>query len=143
MVEVTKVNSGGYYEDAHNHSRLVMVDNWIMMSNSAGVIPETGKFSDDPVEQATQLISNIKHALNHVGSDLSDIVRMVITIPNREDIMPVQGYVGASMRGIDPVMTLICSPLGSDNYKVEIEVTAYKGAGQGNIARTRSGLFGK
>lgn len=142
MVAITKVNSGGYYEAAHNYSRLIMVDDWILMANSAGVNPDTGGFSADPVEQAKQLMSNITHALHHVGSDLSDVIRMVITIPNREDIMPVQGYIGAMLEGIDPVMTLICSPLGSDDYKVEAEVTAYKGAGKVAVTRSRSQLFG-
>lgn len=143
MVEITKVNSGGYYENAHNYSRVITVDDWIFMSNSAGVDPETGGFSPDPVEQAKQLMSNLTHALNHVGSDLTDIIRMVITIPNREDIMPVQGYIGATMKGVDPAMTLICSPLGSDDYKVEAEVTAYKGAGKAAVQRSRSKLFGE
>lgn len=142
MTAITKVNSGGYYEDLHNYSRLVMIDNWIFMANSAGVEPDSGAFSTDPVDQAKQLISNIAHALKSVDSGLQDIVRMVITIPNRSDIFPVQAYVGDVMKGIDPAMTLICSPLGSDEYKVEIEVTAYKGAGTQEVTRIRSGLFG-
>lgn len=143
MPEITKVSSGGYYEDRHNYSRLVMVDNWIFMSNSAGVIPETGKFSSDPREQAQQTISNIEHALKQVGSDLSDVVRLVASVPNRDDIFPVMDYVGSRFKGIDPAMTLICTPLGSDDYKVEIEITAYKGGGSQEAKRIRSGLFGK
>lgn len=141
MAEVTKVSTSGYYERAHNYSRIVMVDEWIFMANSAGVDPKTGRFSEDPREQAEQLLSNIEESLNLVDSSLRDIVRMVITIPSRGDIFPVQDYIGARMKGIDPAMTLICSPLGSDLYKVEIEVTAYRGAGSKEPKRIISGMF--
>lgn len=143
MTEVFKVNSGGKYEAMHSHSRLVMIDNWIFMSNSAGVIPETLSFASDPVAQAKQAMDNIEHALRTVDSGIADIVRLVIRIPNRGDIFPVMGHIGGRMKGIDPAMTLCCTPLGSDDYKVEIEVTAYKGAGKREVARLRSGLFGK
>jgi len=70
-------------------------------------------------------------------------VRLVIRIPNRRDIFPVMDHIGHRMKGIDPAMTLCCTPLGSDDYKVEIEVTAYKGAGREQVVRLSSGLFGK
>ena len=38
--------------------------------------------------------------------------------------------VGEKFRGINPASTVICPPLGSTVYKVEIEVTAYRGAGK-------------
>jgi enamine deaminase RidA (YjgF/YER057c/UK114 family) len=142
MVEITKVSSGGHYEAIHSYSRVVMVDSWIYMAISAGVNPETGNFADDAAEQAKQAISNIEHALATVSSDLSDIIRLVVSIPNREDIMAVQDYVGGRFKGIEPAMSLICTPLGSDEYKVEFEVTAYKGAGKQPQKRIRSGLFG-
>ena len=36
--------------------------------------------------------------------------------------------VGEKFRGIDPASTVTCPSLGSDIYKVEIEVTAFRGA---------------
>jgi|SRR5579883_504431 len=143
MPEIFKVSSGGKYEAMHSHSRLVMIDNWIFMSNSAGVIPSTLTFASDPVEQAKQALDNIEHALKTVGAEIADIVRLVIRIPNRRDIFPVMDHIGHRMKGIDPAMTLCCTPLGSDDYKVEIEVTAYKGAGREQVVRLSSGLFGK
>jgi hypothetical protein len=37
------------------------------------------------------------------------------------------------MRGINPTLTLTSPPLGSSEYKVEIEVTAYRGAAKANV----------
>lgn len=143
MVEITKVNSGGEYEALCSYSRLVMVDNWIFTSNSAGVDPQTGKFSSDPVEQAKQVLRNLEHALAQVGSNFSDVIRRTVRIPNRADIFPIMECVGAAFKGIDPASTVVCTPLGSDDYKVEIELIACKGAGSQKQTRIRSKLFGE
>jgi enamine deaminase RidA (YjgF/YER057c/UK114 family) len=141
MTEIIKVNSGGHYEALYSYSRLVMVDNWIFMSNSAGTVPETGKFSSDPVEQAKQVLRNVEHALAQVGSSLSDVVRRTVRIPDRKDIIPIMECVGAAFKGIDPASTVACTPLGSDDYKLEIELIAYKGAGDQKQTRIMSKLF--
>lgn len=143
MTQITKVNSGGKYEALYSYSKLVMVDNWIFTANSAGMNPETGKFSDDPVEQAKQTLRNLEHALAQVGSNFSDVVRRTVRIPNRENLFPIMECVGAAFKGIDPASTVTCTPLGSDDYKLEIELIAYKGAGSQKQTRIRSKLFGE
>lgn len=50
--------------------------------------------------------------------------------------------VGAAFKGIEPASTVTCSPLGSDEYKLEIELIAYKGGGSQQQTRIRSKLFG-
>jgi enamine deaminase RidA (YjgF/YER057c/UK114 family) len=143
MTQITKVNSGGKYEGLYGYSRLVMVDNWIFTTNSAGMNPETGQFSSDPVEQARQTLRNLEHALAQVGSNFSDVVRRTVRIPNRKDLFPIMECVGAAFKGIDPASTVTCTPLGSDEYKLEIELIAYKGAGSQEQIRIRSKLFGE
>lgn len=128
--EITKFSTGGYYEINHNYSRAVVLDNWIFMSNTAGIDPETGKFPPDPVEQARFAIDKIEKSLAELGSGLADIVRYVAYIPNRDDLFPVMNFVTSRFEGIDPAVTLLCTPLGSDDYKVELEVTAYRTAGK-------------
>jgi enamine deaminase RidA (YjgF/YER057c/UK114 family) len=142
MVEISKLSSGTEWEKRHSFSRLVIVDNWIFMAISAGMRPGTGDIPGDPVEQADNIVENISNALQQVGSGLSDIVRLLISIPDRGDILAVQDHVGKRFRGIEPAMTLLCSPLGSDDFKVEIEATAYKGAGAMPQTRLHSGRFG-
>jgi enamine deaminase RidA (YjgF/YER057c/UK114 family) len=129
MVEVTKVKSGGFYEDKESYSRLVMVDNWIFMANTAGRNLTTRYMSEDAVEQAAQVFSNIERSLEQVGATLADVVRSHVHIQYREDAPAVMAYVGERFRGIDPASTVTCAPLGLPDFKVEIEVTAYRGAG--------------
>jgi hypothetical protein len=40
----------------------------------------------------------------------------------------VNEIVGQKFRGINPAITTTCPPLCSKEYKVELEVTAYRGA---------------
>lgn len=68
MVEVIKVKSGSLYETKESYSRIVAVDNWIYVSNTAGRNYKTREMSTDPVEQATQCFNNIERALASVGA---------------------------------------------------------------------------
>jgi enamine deaminase RidA (YjgF/YER057c/UK114 family) len=129
-VEITKLKSGGVYEERESYSRLVQVGDWVFMANTAGRDMTTRVMSEDPIEQLHQCISNIKNSLAQVECELGDVVRSRVFIQYREDAADVMAVYGEYFRGIDPTATVICSPLGSPDYKVEIEVTAYKGAGK-------------
>lgn len=140
MVTVKKVSSGGKYEEKESYSRVVVVDNWVFMANTAGRNYKTKEMPTDPVEQTKQIFHNIEGALASVGATLADVVRSRVFIPNREHAPDVMAYVGERFRGIDPASTVTCTPLGSDEYKVEIEVTAYIGAGQAKQERLKVSL---
>jgi enamine deaminase RidA (YjgF/YER057c/UK114 family) len=129
MPKVVKVKSGSIFEDKESYSRVVAVDNWIFVSNTAGRNYKTREMSTDAVEQARQCFANIEGALASVGASLADVVRSRVTIPYQQDAAAVMAYVGEKFRGIDPSSTVTCSPLGAADFKVEIEVTAYRGVG--------------
>ena len=135
MVDVTKVKSGSVFEEKESYSRAVVVDNLIFVSNTAGVDYKTKELSTDPIEQAKQSFNNIERALKAVGSSLADVVMSTIYIPYVEDAPTVMAYVGERFKGINPARTVLCSPLGAPQFKVEIEVTAYKGVGTADIKR--------
>ncbi|SMX45740.1 RidA family protein [Maliponia aquimaris] len=133
MVKITKVKSGSIFETKESYSRIVAVDNWIFVSNTAGRNYRTREMSDDPVEQARQCFHNIEGALKSVGSCIEDVVQSRIFIPNVADARAVMDYVGERFHGIDPQRTVTCSPLGAPEFKVEIEVTAYRGASKAEV----------
>jgi enamine deaminase RidA (YjgF/YER057c/UK114 family) len=133
MVQVTKVRSGSIYEDKESYSRAVVVDDWIFVSNTAGRNYKTREMSTDPVEQATQSLNNIERALKAVGASLADIVMSTVYIPSPADAPTVMAYIGERFKGINPARTVLCAPLGNTDFKVEIEVTAYKGAGAADV----------
>lgn len=133
MVEILKLKTGSRYENLASYSRLVSVDDWIFVSNTAGRNPLTQEIPEDVTEQTEQVLANIERALLAVDASLGDVVASRIFIQNPSDTSAVMAKIGERFRGIDPAMTLTCPPLSSKDYKVEVEVTAYRGASKGNI----------
>lgn len=128
MTNITKVKTGSKYEEIGSYSRAVAVDNWIFISNTAGRNPETQEIPEDIAEQTLQVFANIEAGLASVDATLADVVMSRVFIQNPADTMAIMTIVGEKFRGVDPASTVTCPPLGSDVYKVEIEVTAYRGA---------------
>lgn len=135
MTSIVKVKTGSKFEDHGSYSRLVAVDNWIFVSNTAGRDPRTKQIPADLTEQTRQVLANIETALASVDARLEDVIAARVFVQFPEDVETVMTAYGERMRGIDPTLTMTCPPLGSTEYKVEIDVTAYRGASQAEVQR--------
>lgn len=133
MTEVIKVKTGNKFEDHGSYSRLVAVDNLIFVSNTAGRNPKTKEIPADLAEQTNQVLDNISAALASVDAVLEDVVSARVFVQFPDDVMAVMTAYGERMRGINPTLTMTCPPLGSTEYKVEIDVVAYRGASKANV----------
>lgn len=131
MAQITKLKSGSILEEKESFSRAVVVDNWIFMSLTSGRDYKTRVMPDTALGQAENALRNVEGALQAIGSQLSDVVRSRIFIPNQADVPAVMAFIGERFRGIDHAHCVSCGPLGGAEYLFEIEVTAYKGAGSG------------
>jgi enamine deaminase RidA (YjgF/YER057c/UK114 family) len=129
MTEVIKLKTGSKYEELNSYSRAVAVGDLIFVANTAGRNYRTREIADDVTGQCRQAFRNIEAALQGVGASLADVVRLRAHVPDPADMPAVAAFVGERMRGIDPAGTFICTPLASPEYKVEFEITAYRGAG--------------
>ena len=128
MGNVIKLKSGSIYEDKRNYSRAVAVGDVIYVSNCAGRNYQTREMSDDAGEQTRQCFRNIAGALQALQASLQDIVRIRVAIPDVAHREAVMDVVGEHLQGIDPALTVTATPLMAADYKVEIEVTAVRGA---------------
>ena len=133
MSNITKVKTGSIYEEKGSYSRIVAVDNWIFVSNTAGRHPQTKVIPTDIAEQTLQVFANIEQALAAVDATLADVVSSRVFIQDPADVPAGMTIVGEKFRGIDPAATVTCPPLGSTVYKVELEVTAYRGASTASV----------
>ncbi|WP_421848121.1 Rid family hydrolase [Marinomonas sp.] len=133
MTKITKLKTGSKLEELSSYSRLVCIDNWIFVSNTAGRNPETKEIPEDVLEQTHQVFSNVEAALKNVGSSLADVVMSRVFIQDPADTQAVMTLIGEKFRGVDPATTVTCPPLGSTIYKMELEVTAYRGAANADI----------
>ncbi|HVW51973.1 MAG TPA: Rid family hydrolase [Trinickia sp.] len=135
MSKVVKIKTGSKFEEIGSYSRVVCVDDWIFVSNTAGRHPLTNRIPEDVIEQTQQVFANIEAALAAADASLADVVASRVFIQNPNDTHAVMVKVGEKFRGIDPASTVICPPLGSTVYKVEIEVTAYRGVSRADVER--------
>ncbi|KQB14263.1 RidA family protein [Rhodobacter capsulatus] len=131
MTKIVKLKSGAVLEEKSSYSRLVAVGDWIHVSNTAGRNPETKLIPEDVAAQTHQVFANISRALAAVGSGLGDVIAARVFIQDPADTPAVMEIFAEVFRGVDPALTVTCPPLGSTVYKVEIEVTAWRGAAQG------------
>ena len=135
MTRIVKVSTGSKFEQIGSYSRAVAVGDWIFVSNTAGRNPRTQKIPEAIEEQTRQVFTNIEAALAALDASLGDVVASRVFIQNPSDTLAVMTIVGEKFRGVDPASTVTCPPLGSDVYKVEIEVTAFRGASAGEVER--------
>ncbi len=133
MTKIIKVKTGSQFEEQASYSRIVAVDNWIYVSNTAGRNPQTKEIPTDVSEQTLQVFANIEQALAAVDASLADVVCSRVFIQQPADVPTVMALIGEKFRGINPASTVTCPPLGSTAYKVEIEVTAYRGASRAAV----------
>ncbi|WP_017348157.1 RidA family protein [Pantoea sp. A4] len=133
MTRIVKVKTGSIFEEKASYSRIVAVDNWIYVSNTAGRNPQTKQIPEDVAEQTRQVFANIEAALAAVDASLADVVMSRVFIQEPKDTETVMAIIGDKFRGINPATTVTCPPLGSTVYKVELEVTAYRGAGAAEV----------
>lgn len=133
MTHIVKVKTGNPFEEAASYSRLVAIDNWIFVSNTAGRHPETKEIPNDIEAQTRQVLANIERALKSVDASLDDAVMSRVFIQNPEDTDTIMAVVGERFRGINPATTVTCPPLASTIYKVELELTAFRGASKAKV----------
>ncbi|RGP37453.1 Rid family hydrolase [Pseudotabrizicola alkalilacus] len=135
MTRITKVKTGNRLEEISSYSRIVAVDNWIFVSNTAGRNPATKEIPEGVEDQTRQVFANISGALAAVQASLADVISARVFIQEPSDTPKVMEIFGDMFRGVDPALTVTCPPLGSTVYKVEIEVTAYRGAATADTER--------
>lgn len=141
MPDIVKVKTGSRFEEIGSYSRLVAIDNLIFVSNTAGRNPQTKKIPEDLTEQTLQVLANIEAALAAVEASLTDVVAARVFVQFPQDVEIIMAAYAQKMRGINPTLTMTCPPLGSTEYRVEIEVTAYRGAGKANLKEIKLSLF--
>ena len=109
------------------------VYNLIYVSKTAGRNPLTKEIPEDLREQTLQVFANIEAALAAIDASLQDVVCSRVFIQDPADVPAVMAIIGEKVRGVNPASTVTGPPLGSTVYKVELEVTAYRGAGNAQV----------
>lgn len=117
------ISSGSKFEKLAGYSRAVVDNEWVFVSGTSGYAPD-GSISADVVEQTREALRTISAALAEAGAATTDVVRVVVYVADRSDIMAVSQVLGTTFSDPRPANTTITCGFAVPEIKVEIEATA-------------------
>ena len=89
---------------------------------------KAGTISPDVADQAEQALQNVAAALAEAGAAMKDVVRVRYILPDRALFSPTWPVLQKWLGDVRPAATMIQAGLMEDIMKIEVEVTARKGA---------------
>ncbi len=122
------ISSGSAFEAVAGYSRAVVDGDWIHVAGTTGFDYATMTISEDVVTQAQQVFKNIAAALAQAGASLDDVVRVTYYLTERESFQVLAPVFGEHFSRARPAATAVICGLVDERMKIEIEVTARKGA---------------
>ncbi|MCY4514421.1 MAG: RidA family protein [Candidatus Tectomicrobia bacterium] len=120
------ISSGSTFEKKVGYSRAVVQGDWCFVSGTTGYDYSTMQISEVLEDQIDNCFKTISGVLDEAGFSLSDVVRVLYIVPDRNMIAGVTATVGAYFGDIRPASTLIVAGLLEEEMKIEIEVTALR-----------------
>jgi enamine deaminase RidA (YjgF/YER057c/UK114 family) len=118
------IRTGTAYEALAGYVRAVADGDWVFVSGTVGVDPVTGAWAQGTRAQAHRAIDTIAGALQRAGLGLRDVVRVVVYVASRDDVVTVSEVMRERLGPAQPTNTTLCVPLALEECRVEIEVTA-------------------
>jgi enamine deaminase RidA (YjgF/YER057c/UK114 family) len=122
------ISSGSTFEQQIGYSRAVVDGEWIFVSGTTGFDYSTMTIPEGIVEQTEQCLKNIEAALAQAGASLRDVVRVTYIVPLAEEFERAWPVLRRVFGEIRPAATMISAGLADPRMRIEIEVTARRGA---------------
>ena len=123
------VSSGSTFEAEIGYSRAVVDGDWVFVSGTTGFDYATMTIADDVAAQADQALRNVADALAAAGSSFADVVRVRYILPCRDEFETCWPVLRRCFGEVRPAATMIEAGLSDRRMRIEIEVTARRGAG--------------
>lgn len=122
------ISSGSTFEAVAGYSRAVVDGDWIHVSGTTGFDYAAMTISPDLETQTRQVFKNIAAALMEAGASLDDVVRVTYYLTERESFQKLAPIFGEHFVRARPAATAVICGLVDERMRIEIEVTARKGA---------------
>jgi len=122
------ISSGSTFERDIGYSRAVVQGDWVFVSGTTGFDYSTMSIPEGVVAQAEQCMKNIEAALREAGAGLADVVRVTYMLPDASEFPQCWPVLRKYFGDIRPAATMISAGLADPRMRIEIEVTALKGA---------------
>jgi enamine deaminase RidA (YjgF/YER057c/UK114 family) len=119
-MSMKRIPSGSPFEEKIGYCRAVVAGGWVHVAGTVGQ-------GDTVVEQCKSALSTIETALAKAGCSFADVVRVTYMLPDAAEFEPCWPTLTATFGANPPAVTMIVCDLIDPKYRIEIEVTAYKG----------------
>jgi enamine deaminase RidA (YjgF/YER057c/UK114 family) len=123
--------SGSTFEEQIGYARAVVDGDRVHVSGTTGFDYRTMTIADGVVEQAEQCLRNIDAALREAGCTFADVVRVRYLLPDRDDFEPCWPLLRERFGAARPAATMMVCGLSDPRMRIEIEVDARRGSGEG------------
>ena len=127
---VKRISSGSPFESRIGYSRAVVDGDMIYVSGTTGYDYKSMTMPEDASEQARNALQTIARALEEADSSLKDVVRVRYYITDMAHYDALVAVAGETFGDIRPAATMVVCGLTTPEMKLEIEVTARRGAHQ-------------
>ena len=109
-------------------SRAVVQGDWCFVSGTMGYDYVKQELPESAAQQAMNTFSNIRQALDAAGFELGHTIRVQYTVSDRKYVKEVLPIIKQHFGKILPAATMVIADMVDPEGKIEIEVTAFKGA---------------
>ena len=123
-----RISTGSPFEQKIGYSRAVIDGEMIYVSGTTGYDYKTMQMPFEAADQARNAFLTIAAALREAGASLKDVVRVRYYLADRADYDALVTVAGEIFGQIRPAATMLVTGLTMPEMKIEIEVTARKGA---------------
>lgn len=125
---VRRISSGSPFEAKIGYSRAVVDGDTIHVSGTTGYDYRTMTMPEDAAAQARNALATIGAALAEAGASLKDVVRVRYYITDMAHYEALSAVAGETFGDVRPAATMLVCGLTAPEMKLEIEVTARRGA---------------
>ena len=122
------ITSGSPFEADIAYSRAVVDGDWVFVSGTTGFDYTTMSIATGIVEQTEQCLRNIDAALREAGATMADVLRVRYVVPVAAEFELCWPVLRRWFGEVRPAATMISAGLADARMRIEIEVTARKGA---------------
>lgn len=121
------ISTGSPMEKKAGYSRAVVQGDWVFVSGTTGYDYTNMTMPESLSEQAHNCFKTIIDTLEKADASLSDVVRVNYVVQSRDSVEECFEIFGQYFGDIRPAAMLIIADMATDDMKIEIEVTAFKG----------------
>lgn len=121
------ISTGSPMEKKAGYSRAVAQGDWVFVSGTTGYDYTTMTMPESLAEQIHNCFKTIIETLEKADASLSDVVRVNYVATKQDYVEECFEIFGQYFGDIRPAAMMVICDLVTDDMKIEIEVTAFKG----------------